>query len=168
MVDVVLRSVFEKTNPDSTPGVFMPLHKGLDAFMSNDHFQTFYWPSLKKVILGLIDEGFIPWLFTEGRYDSRLEIIKDLPKGKVVYWLNTTDIFKAKQVLGDVGCIQGNVPVAMMSVCGPNEVKQHCRELIDVVGKGGGYILDLGAGPDTGRAENVHALVRAAKEFGVY
>jgi uroporphyrinogen-III decarboxylase len=56
----------------------------------------------------------------------------------------------------------------MMSVCGPNEVKQHCRELIDVVGKGGGYILDLGAGPDTGRAENVHALVRAAKEFGVY
>ncbi|MBN1631214.1 MAG: hypothetical protein JW990_15745 [Thermoleophilia bacterium] len=168
MVDVVLTSVLEKTNPDSIPGVFMPLHKGLDTFMSNDHFKTFYWPSLRKLIMGLIDEGFIPWLFTEGRYDSRLEIINDLPKGKVVYWLNTTNIFKAKEVLGQVGCIQGNVPVSMITVCEPDEVTQHCRQLIDVVGAGGGYILDLGAGPDTGRAENIHALIRAAKEYGAY
>ncbi len=167
-VDVVFYSVMEKATPDSIPGVFMPLHKGLDTFMSRDHFKTFYWPSLRKLIMKLIDEGFVPWLFTEGRYNTRLDIINDLPKGKVVYWLNNTDIFKAKEVLGPVGCIQGNVPVSMMAGSTPEEVTTHCRELIEKVGLGGGYILDLGAGPDTAKAENVHALIRAAKEYGVY
>lgn len=168
MVDAVFYSVMEKTTPDSVPGIFMPLHKGLDAFMSSEHFQTFYWPSLRKLVMKFIDEGFVPWLFTEGRYNTRLDIISDLPRGKVVYWLNTTDIFRAKEALGQVGCIQGNVPVSMMSTCGPEEVTRHCRELIGRVGTGGGYILDLGAGPDTGRAENIHAMVRAAKEYGAY
>ncbi|MGB9879622.1 MAG: uroporphyrinogen decarboxylase family protein, partial [Anaerolineae bacterium] len=168
MVDVVFRSVLEKTTPDSIPGVFMPLHKGLDTFMSPEHFQTFYWPSLKKLILKLIDEGFVPWLFTEGKYNTRLEIIKDLPKGKAVYWFNTTDIFKAKEVLGSVGCIHGGVPVSMMTACEPEEVTAYCRRLIETVGAGGGYILDLGAGPEKARAENLHAMIRAAKEYGVY
>ncbi len=168
MVDVVFRSVLEKTNPDSIPGVFMPLHKGLDTFMSPDHFRTFYWPSLRKLILKLIGEGFVPWLFTEGRYDTRLEIINDLPKGKVVYWLNNSDIYRAKDVLGPVGCIQGNVPVSMISGSEPQEVSEHCRKLIEHVGVGGGYILDLGAGPDTGKAENIHALIKSASKYGAY
>jgi len=168
LVDVVFYSVMEKATPNSIPGVFMPLHKGLDSFMSPQHFETFYWPSLRKLILRFIDEGFVPWLFTEGRYNTRLDVINDLPRGKVVYWMNTTDIVRAKEKLGPVGCIQGGVPVSMMSGCEPEEVTKHCRELIEKIGAGGGYILDLGAGPETGRAENIHAMVRAAKEYGVY
>ncbi len=164
LVDVLFMSVLDKTTPNSIPGVFIPLHKGLDNFMSPDHFNTFYWPSLRKLVIKLIGEGFVPWLFTEGRYDTRLETISDLPKGKVVYWLNTTDIFRAKQVLGATGCIQGNVPVSMMTACEPAEVEQYCRRLIDSVGSGGGFILDLGAGPDRARAENIHAMVRTAKK----
>jgi hypothetical protein len=167
-VDVVFYSVMEKATPDSIPGVFMPLHKGLDTFMSREHFKTFYWPSLRKLIMKFLDEGFVCWLFTEGRYNSRLDIINDLPKGKVVYWLNNSDIYKAKEILGAVGCIQGNVPVSMMSGSTPEEVTAHCRNLIEKIGVGGGYILDLGAGPEKAKAENVHALINAAKEYGVY
>ncbi|MCL5734175.1 MAG: hypothetical protein M1274_01060 [Actinobacteria bacterium] len=168
MVEVVFYSVMEYTTPDSLPGVFMPLHKGLDTFMSPDHFKTFYWPSLRKLVMKLIGQGFVPWLFTEGRYNTRLDIINDLPKGKVVYWMNTTDIFRAKDILGSVGCIQGNVPVSMMTASTAEEVTKHCRELIEQVGAGGGYILDLGAGPEKAKAENIHAMIRAAKEYGVY
>lgn len=32
------------------PRVFIPLHKGLGGFMSQDQFKTFYWPTLKKLI----------------------------------------------------------------------------------------------------------------------
>jgi hypothetical protein len=74
----------------------MPLHKGADGFMSDKHFQTFYWPTLKKVIMGLINEGFVPLLFTEGGYNSRLEVISDLLKGKTVWWFENTDIARAK------------------------------------------------------------------------
>jgi hypothetical protein len=168
LVDVVFASVMERTTPDSIPGVFMPLHKGLDSFMSLDQFNIFYWPSLKKLVVKLIDEGFVPFLFTEGRYNTRLETIADLPPGKVVYHLNNSDIFRAKEVLGPVGCIQGNVPVSMITASEPSEVTAYCRDLIEIVGAGGGYILDLGAGPASGRAENLHAMIRAAKEYGVY
>ncbi|MCJ7687334.1 MAG: uroporphyrinogen decarboxylase, partial [Desulfobacteraceae bacterium] len=73
------------------PIIFMPLHKGADGFMSEKQFKTFYWPTLKKVILGLIEEGLVPQLFAEGSYDSRLEIISDLPRGKVIWKFDATD-----------------------------------------------------------------------------
>ena len=52
----------------ANPLVFMPLHKGADGFMSDEQFRTFYWPSLKAVVLGLVEEGCIPFLFCEGGY----------------------------------------------------------------------------------------------------
>jgi hypothetical protein len=77
------------------PRVFMPLHKGIDSFMSPDQFKTFYWPTLKRLILALIDEGLNPFVFWEGDCTSRLELIGDIPKGKAVYMFEATDIFKA-------------------------------------------------------------------------
>jgi hypothetical protein len=62
-----------------------PLHKGLDGFMSSDQFKTFYWPTLRKLMIGLIDEGLNPFVFWEGDCTSRLEAIGDIPRGKVVY-----------------------------------------------------------------------------------
>ena len=62
--------------------IFIPLHKGADGFMSEEQFLTFYWPTLRKVLIGLMDEGLVPIPFAEGGYNSRLEIISDLPKGK--------------------------------------------------------------------------------------
>lgn len=51
----------------------------------------------------------------------------------------------------------------------PQEVKAYCRKLIDVVGKGGGFILDGGiGGPDEAEPENVRAMAEAAREWGVY
>ena len=38
---------------NNNPLVFIPLHKGADGFMSNEQFEKFYWPSLKKVMIGL-------------------------------------------------------------------------------------------------------------------
>ena len=60
------------------PVAFIPMHRGADGFMSEKQFLTFYWPYLKQVILGFIEEGIVPYLFAEGGYNSRLHIIKDL------------------------------------------------------------------------------------------
>ena len=54
----------------NNPFVFIPLHKGADGFMSNADFKKFYWPTLKATILGLINEGLVPFLFVEGGYNS--------------------------------------------------------------------------------------------------
>jgi len=73
----------------------IPLHKGADGFMSDDQFKTFYWPTLRKLIIGLVNEGIVPILFAEGSYNQRLEVISDLPKGKVIWWFDLTDMKKA-------------------------------------------------------------------------
>ncbi|MFC2046391.1 uroporphyrinogen decarboxylase family protein [Chloroflexota bacterium] len=153
---------------NGVPVVFMPLHKGADGFMSHEQFDTFYWPTLRQVILGLVNEGIVPMLFAEGGYNSRLEAIKDLPRGKVIWHFDQTDMARAKQVLGDTSCIMGNVPAPLLFSGTPSEVAEYCRELIETVGKGGGFILAEGAVIDEGRPENIRAVVEAAKEFGVY
>jgi uroporphyrinogen-III decarboxylase len=150
------------------PIIFMALHKGDDTFMSEKQFETFYWPGLKKVILGLVAEGCVPLLFAEGSYNKRLEAVKDLPEGSVIWWFDRTDMARAKKVLGDRNCIAGNVPTSLMCTGTPREVKEHCKNLIEVCGKRGGYILTGGAQVHNTTAENLRAMIEAAKEYGVY
>ena len=40
--------------------------------------------------------------------------------------------------------------------------------MIDVVGKGGGYIMDAGVGLDDARIENIRAMIDFTKEYGIY
>ena len=74
--------------------------------MSDEQFKTFYWPTRRKVILGLIDEGTIQFLFAEGRYNSRLEVIMDLPKGKTLWLFGRTDMVRAKETIGKVPALR--------------------------------------------------------------
>jgi uroporphyrinogen-III decarboxylase len=149
----------------STVGIFP--HKGFKGLMSEEQYKTFYWPTLRQVILGLIDEGLTPFVFTEGDYTPRLEIIRDVPKGKVVYHIER-DIFKAKEALGGVACLTGGPPSSLLCIGTVEEVKDYCKKLIDVVGKGGGYILNPEVPLIDENPENVKAMTDFFKEHGVY
>jgi uroporphyrinogen-III decarboxylase len=147
----------------------MPLHKGLDGFMSEEQFKTFYWPTLREMMITFINEGLVPCPLWEGKCDSRLEIIKDIPPGKAIYHFEQTDLFKAKEVLGNTVCIRGGVPTSILCTGTPEDVKTHCKKIIDGVGKGGGFIMDGPIGiPDETRPENMKAFEEATKEYGVY
>jgi hypothetical protein len=150
------------------PLIFMPLHKGADGFLSDEQFKTFYWPTLRKVIMGLIDEGVVPFIWAEGGYNSRLEVIQDLPKGKTVWLFDLTDMAKVKEVLGGVACIAGNMPMDLLTVGTPQKATDYAKELIDTCGEGGGYILANGAFFDEVKWENLSAIVETVKEYGVY
>jgi uroporphyrinogen-III decarboxylase len=150
------------------PRVFIPLHKGIDSFMSPDQFKTFYWPTLKRLILALIDEGLNPFVFWEGDCTSRLELIGDIPKGKAVYMFEATDIFKAKEVLGDIVCIRGNVPISLLMAGTPDDVRAYCKKLIDGVGKGGGFIMDASTNLDDAKPDNLKEMFESTREYGVY
>ncbi len=147
---------------------FIPLHKGADTFMSEKQFETFYWPSLRKVIVGLINEGVVPQLFVEGGYNRRLDIINDLPRGKVVWWFDSTDMARAKETVGQNNCIAGNVPLDILCTGTPDDVKACCRKLIDTAGKEGGFILTSGAGVQGSKPGNVKAMIEFSKEYGIY
>jgi hypothetical protein len=150
------------------PVIFMPLHKGADGFLSDAQFKKFYWPSLKNVIVGLIEGGCIPFLAAEGGYNTRLEDIKDIPKGKTIWMFDQTDMAKAKEVVGDTLCLFGNVPSSLLKIGTPDEVKEYCRNLIDTAGRGGGFIMGNGAFFDHAKPKNIEAMVEFSKEYGVY
>ena len=119
-------------------------------------------------MLGLIDEGLVPLPLFEGDNTSRLEIIRDIPRGKAIYWFETVDIVKAKEILGDTVCFRGNVPISLLALGTPQQVKDYVKNLIDVVGKGGGLMVDCGIWFDEAIHENVKAMVDFTKEYGVY
>jgi hypothetical protein len=158
----------QMANFTGRPLVFFALHKGDDTFMSDKQYEKFYWPTFRKVIMGLIEEGCVPMLFAEGKYNNRLEIIKDLPEGKVMWHFDKTDMFRAKEILGSTACITGNVPTSLLVTGTPAAVKEYCRQLIEVCGKGGGFILTGGASIDKGNPDNLRAMLEAAEEYGVY
>jgi hypothetical protein len=147
---------------------FIPLHKGADGFMSDKQFRTFYWPTLRKVIIGLVDAGMVPQLFAEGGYNQRLEVISDLPKGKTLWWFDKTDMALAKKTVGRVACIAGNVPLDLLCTATPEEVKDYCKKLIDTAGKDGGFILSTGAGMQGAKTANAKSLIDFSMEYGVY
>ncbi|MFB0559961.1 MAG: uroporphyrinogen decarboxylase family protein [Candidatus Lokiarchaeia archaeon] len=152
------------------PRVFIPLHRGAGGFMSNEQFEEFYWPSLKKIILDLIKEGLQPVPFYEGDYNPRLEYLKELPKGKTVAWLDRTDIFKAKEEIGDRICLKGNIPASLFVAGTPAQMEEYCKKLIDIVGEGGGFMIDgaVSGIPDNAKPENVKAMADAVFKYGVY
>jgi len=150
------------------PLVFMPLHKGADGFMSDEQFKKFYWPTFRKVMMGLIAEGVVPNPAAEGKWTTRLEVMQDLPKGKTLWMIDQSDIARAKKTLGKVACMYGNVPSALLALGTPQEVKDYVKKCIDTCAKGGGYILSNGAFFDHAKAENVKAMVDFAKEYGIY
>jgi len=163
-IDCAVRSAAKGRNPL----VFIPLHKGADAFMSNADFETFYWPTLKAVILGMIQEGLVPFLFVEGSYDKRLDIVADhdIPAGKTLWTFDRTDLREVKKRFAGWACIGGNVPVSMLTAVGPEDVKTHVQRLIDDVGRDGGYILSTSAPMYDAKPENLHALIETGKKYG--
>lgn len=149
------------------PVIGLMLHKGSRTFMSGRQFEEFYWPGLRDVMLGIIEAGYVPMPLFEGDYNTRLEIIKDIPKGKAIYWFEQIDIYEAKKVLGDRVCIKGNVPGSMLQLGTPQQVREYVKELIDVFGRDGGLIVDSGLWFDTAKHENVKAMVETTMEYGI-
>ena len=149
-----------------TPLSFMALHRGSDGFMSLKQFETFYWPGLKTLLLAMIDAGLIPFVFWEGSWDQRLEYLRELPKGKVVGWFDRTDLFKAKEVIGEMMCICGDMPLSLLRTGTPEQVKDYAKKLIDVVGKGG-FIMGSNTVLDDAKPELVKVWVDFTREYGV-
>ncbi len=150
------------------PRVFIPLHKGTDNFMSVKQFKEFYWPSLQKLIVDLVEGDCTPYLLIEGLYNTRLDIIKDVPPGKCIYHFEGTDIFEAKKKLGDTVCIMGNMPNSLLATGSVEQVVDHTKKLIDVCGDGGGYIMSGGALIDHAKPENIEAWMTTTKDYGRY
>jgi len=172
LIDFVLKETLEQTPlvPDENGEIriFMTNTRGSDDFMSKKQFDRFYWPSFKKLVDGLCAKGATPGIFFEGCFDSRIEYLLDLPKGKFIARFDTSDIFRAKEILKGHCCIEGNVPSSILQVGSKDDVIAYCKKLIDICGKDGGYVLSPRSSIEEVKPENLKAMIDFGKEYGVY
>jgi uroporphyrinogen-III decarboxylase len=82
--------------------------------------------------------------------------------------LDSTDIYKAKEILKDHLCIQGNVPSSLLQAGTVDDVKEYCKKLIDDIGKDGGFILSPRSSTDEVNPRNLKAMIDFTHEYGVY
>ena len=165
-IEYVINNITAQAQRAPGKWVFIPLHKGMDSFLTDQQYKDFYWRHLQRMINHIIDVGMVPFVYTEGPYTSRVKYLKDVPKGKVVYSFEEVDPVLAKKELGDTACIQGVFPVYPLHYGTKQQVIDEVKRLIDILGPGGGYIFCTGAGFDQAKPENVEAMFDTVKTYG--
>lgn len=146
------------------------VHRSSTDFISPKDFKRLSFPSLKDLCERLVAAGINPVLHCDGNWDLDLETLRELPAGNcIVQFDGPTDIFLAKQVIGDRICIMGDVKAELLCLGSVSEVDEYCHRLIEEVGKGGGYIMAAGCEvPPNARPENVKAMLHSVRKYGYY
>jgi uroporphyrinogen decarboxylase len=80
------------------------------------------------------------------------------------------DLIKAKQAIQGKTTFLGPIdPSGVIALGTPELVEKKCREAIEILAPGGGFILGPGCAlPPTTPPENVHAIIEAARKWGQY
>ena len=161
------RMTIKNARLSGNPIVFIPTHWAPDAFMSPKQFEEFWWPPFRRMMLELIEADLIPMPMWESDCTKRLEVIKDIPAGKCIYWFERTDMVKAFEVLGDRVALRGNLSPSMLTTGTPQDVDAAVKHLVDKVwNQGGKLILDGAFGiPDETPVANVRAMFDAARKY---
>ena len=137
-------------------------------FVSIKHFEELFWPYFKKTVSTYVKKGYIVQMHMDTDWTDRLHYFLELPKGKLYMHMDErTDIFKAKEILGDHICIEGNLKPALFTVGTPNMVEKQVKEIIDRCADGGGLIVGSEI-PDDAKLENIKAMCDTCKTYGVY
>ncbi len=168
ILELTLSRPLPSPNENGNIRVFMTNTRGSDQFLSKAQFDRFYWPTFKRLVNNLIGRGGTPCIFFEGNFTSRLEYLLEFPAGKILARFDSTDIFRAKDILKGHTCIEGNIPPSVLQTGTVDDVRDYCKKLIDYCGRDGGYILSPRSSTDEVKPENLKAMIEYTKEYGVY
>lgn len=147
--------------------VAIVLERGSAQYYPLSFFERFEFPQLKKMIEEFVANGITPLLHLDTDWSKNLPYFKEFPKGKVIASTDgTTDLFKAKKVVGNHLCLMGDVPASLLVAGTVKEVENYIRRLIEEVGDGGGFILGTGCSmPPDAKFENVKMMVDVCKSY---
>ena len=156
-------------DPDKKVPIAFWMHRGCVPFISPEHFETIYWTTLKPIVEALWARGHQVLFYAEGDWNAHLEHFAELPERSIVYHVDRGDIVQVHKVLGCKFCISGGIPNYLLAVGTPDEVRAHCKKVIDTVAGDGGYIMDASAiVQNDATVENIRAMTEFTCEYGVY
>ena len=131
-------------------------------------YKEFYWDTLKRLIMSLIGMGCTPWLYTEGKYNSHLECLTDIPEGQVWIHFENADMKEVKRIVGKRACISGGIRADLLMRGTVDKVKDEVKRNMDICAPSGGYIFDFGESLEHCSQENLEAVFDTVKTYGNY
>jgi hypothetical protein len=147
--------------------VFMGGTRTSASCLSPKQFEEFALPEWLEMCEYWVGKGVTPLLHFDSDWTAFFPYLKNLPKRKCILNLDgTSNIFAAKDQLGDHMCIMGDVPAALLKLGEPEEVDEYCRKLITELGRDGGFILSSGCTvPVDSKPENVKAMFQSVLKY---
>jgi len=148
-------------------GIWVGGWRAASAMVAPKFWDRFVFPYYLDMITKLANEDIISVLHWDQDWGRDLHRLLEFPAKKCVFSPDgSTDIRKAREILGDHMAIMGDVPAAILASGTPNDVRNYVRDLIRDLGKTG-LIMNSGCDiPFGAKAENVQAMVDANREFG--
>lgn len=139
--------------------------RGTPSMLSRELFLRFSWKYMRELAQLCIDCGVIPIFHLDSCWDRGLDVFRDLPKGKCIMALDgQTDIRLAKETVGDMMCIMGDVPATLFAFGSKEDTYDYCRKLCTELGSTG-FLLSSGCDiPFNGKLENVQMMAKAADD----
>ena len=166
--DVSIPAAIQTAKMSHCEDLFIPLHCGVDNFMSKANYEKYYWPTLKRMINAAIDADLTPIVFCEGRYNTRLDCITDVPKGKVLYNFEEVDWKEAKRIVGPYASIGGGMSTHTLMHGTPEQVEKEVQESLEILAPGGGFFMSNSIALDEVPEANMHAWRDALEKYGNY
>ena len=120
------------------------------------------------MILAAIDADITPVVFCEGKYDTRLDCITDVPKGKVLYNFESVDWKEAKRIVGPYAAIGGGMNTHTLMNGTPQQVEDEVRRNLEILAPGGGFFMSNSIALDEVSPENMHAWRDTLERYGKY
>ena len=154
------------SNPDTCPiGVWVGGWRGTPSMLNREMFERFSWRFMKDIANLCIKYGVIPLYHLDSNWTPGLDVFREIaPKTGILALDGKTDIFKAKEVLGDHTCIMGDVPAEMLAFGTPADTYNYSMKLIKEIGPTG-FILCSGCDiPFNAKYENVEMMVKAVHD----
>jgi len=168
LVDEMVNFALATADPFKRYPIFVPTHKPM--FLSPEQFDTFYWPSFKKTLEALIENGYTIRAYLEGDWSHHWHHMLELLKGSVLCDIDTQgDIFKALEDIGHHQCVAGGIAESLFILGTPEEIRDRVKELRDAAGRDKSLIINGGCNiPYDTKPENYRAMIDAILEFGTY
>ena len=168
LVDEMVNFALATADPFKRYPIFVPTHKPM--FLSPEQFDTFYWPSFKKTLETLIENGYSIRAYLEGDWSHHWHHMRELPKGSILCDIDKQgDIFKALEDIGHHQCVAGGIADSLFILGTPEAIRDRVKELCDAAGRDKGLIINGGCNiPYDTKPENYRAMIDAILEFGTY
>lgn len=130
-------------------------------------FERFWFPGFKKLCEYAYDRGAVVVIHLDTNWSKNIPYFKELPPHTVSCQFDSlTPLKDVYDCLGDHIQYQGDVNGSLLTYGTQEEVRDYCKQVIDTVGRTGGFILQAGCEvPPDARPENIIAMLETAKNY---